>query len=110
MEVEYDNPRFEQLLHNERALKRAYGANVATKVRIRFTAIRNAANLAELHALGGRTHPLSGSRAGRFAIDLSGRLRLEFHPTPPVPIKPDGGIDLAGVTSVTLIEISDHYT
>ena len=110
MEVAYEDPRFEALLHNERELNRAHGTDVVKKLRVRVTSIREASNLAELHALGGRTHQLSGNRAGRFAIDLSGRLRLEFRPTPPVPTRPDGGIELTGVTRVTLIEISDHYT
>jgi proteic killer suppression protein len=110
MEVDCEDPRFETLLNNERALRKAHGAEVVKKLAIRFTTIRESNNLAELHALPGRTHPLTGSRAGRFAMDLPNGRRLEFRPTPPVPTKPDGGIDLTKVTSITLIEISNHYT
>lgn len=110
MEVDYEDPRFETLLNNERALRETYGAEVVKKLAIRFTTIRESKNLAELHLLSGRTHPLSGNRAGRFAMELPNGRRLEFRPTPPVPTKPDGGIDLTKVTSITLIGISDHYT
>lgn len=109
MEVEYESAEFKTLLHNERSLKKAYSPAVIKKLRIRLTSIREATSLEELHRLPGRTHPLVGDRNGRFAMDLSGSLRLEFRPTPPVPQKPDGGIDVASVTRVTLIEISHHY-
>ena len=109
MEVDYESPRFETLLHNERELKKAYGAETVKKLAIRITTIRESKNLAELHFLPGRTHPLTGNRAGRLAMDLPNGRRLEFRPTPPVPTKPDGGIDLTKVTSITLIELSDHY-
>lgn len=106
----YENARFEALLRDERALNKAYGPAVTKKLRIRFTSIKEAHHLLELRAHPGRMHPLTGDRAGRFAMDLSGALRLEFRPTPPVPLRPDGGLDLVAVTRVTLIEISDHYT
>ena len=107
--MEYESAEFKALLHNERALKKAYSPAVIKKLRIRLTSIREASSLEELHRLPGRTHPLGGDRKGRFAMDLSGSLRLEFRPTPPVPHKPDGGIDVTSVTRVTIIEISDHY-
>ncbi len=110
MEVDYEDPRFEKFLGDERALRKAYGAEVVKKLAIRLTSIRESTNLAELHLLPGRTHALSGNRAGRFAMELPNGRRLEFRPTPPVPTKPDGGIDLTKVTRVMLIEISDHYT
>lgn len=110
MEVDYEDPRFETLLRDERVLRKTYGADVVKRLAIRLTTIRESNNLAELHLQPGRTHPLSGSRAGRFAMELPNGRRLEFRPTPPVPAKPDGGIDLTKVTNITLIEISDHYT
>jgi proteic killer suppression protein len=110
VEVDYESSRLETLLHNERALNKAYGAEVVKKLAIRITTIRESKNLSELHFQPGRTHPLTGDRAGRFAMDLPNGRRLEFRPTPPVPTKPDGGVDLTKVTSITFIEISDHYT
>ena len=110
MEVGFEDPRFETFLRDERALRRALGAEVVKRLAIRLTAVRESTNLAELHLLPGRTHALSGNRAGRFAMDLPDGRRLEFRPTPPAPTKPDGGIDLTKVTSIVLIEISDHYT
>ena len=110
VEVAYEDPRFEAFLTNQRALTKAYGAVAVTRLAVRLTSIREAQHLAELHQLPGRTHPLTADRAGRFAMDLPNGLRLEFRPTPPVPLKPDGGIDIHRVTQVTLLEISHHYS
>jgi plasmid maintenance system killer protein len=57
MEVEYEDPRFETFLGDERALRKAHGAGVVKKLAVRLTAIHYAAHLAELHRLPGRTHP-----------------------------------------------------
>lgn len=110
MEVDYEDPHFQALLGDERALRKAHGADTVKRLAVRLTSMRESGSLAELHRHPGRTHALSGDRAGRFAMDLPNGRRLEFRPTPPAPTKPDGGIDLARVTRITVIEISDHYT
>jgi len=110
MEVSYVDPKLEKLLADERALKRAYAANVVKALRVRITSVYTSANLRELHALPGGTRALKGNRAGEFAMDLPGGLRLILRPTEPLPRHEDGGIDLAAVTRITIIEISEHYT
>lgn len=105
----YDDPKFEKLLADERALRKKYGSDVVKTLARRYTSLKNTANLAELLQLPGRTHQLRGDRAGSFAMDLPNGRRLIFRPTPPVPTHDDGGIDLKYVTQVTLIEISEHY-
>lgn len=109
MEVGYEDPKFEALVSNERALRKKFGAGVIKSLARRHTSLRGAATLAELHRMPGRTHPLRGDRAGTFAMELPGGFRLILRPTPPVPTLKDGGIDLDRVTRVTLVEISAHY-
>lgn len=109
MEVSYDDTRLEALLNDPRGIQRTYGAEVAKRLAARLTALRAAVNLAELHDLPGRTHPLSGDRTGQYAMDLPRGQRLIFAPTAPVPLLPDGGIDLRGVTRVTILEIVDYH-
>ena len=69
MQVDYGDPRFKTFLRDERALRKAHGADVVKRLAIRLTAIRESGDLAELHLLPGRTHPLSGNRAGRSAME-----------------------------------------
>jgi len=58
----------------------------------------------------GRCHALREDRAGQFALDLWGPYRLIFEPdNDPLPKKEDGGIDIAKVTSVRILEIADYH-
>lgn len=60
--------------------------------------------------LPGRFHALSGTRAGQFALGLDGPYRLIFEPAnDPVPRKDDGGLDLARITAVEIIEVVDYH-
>ena len=45
MEVGYEYPRFETLLRDERALRRAHGTDVVKRLAIRLTAISESGNL-----------------------------------------------------------------
>ncbi|WP_061964229.1 type II toxin-antitoxin system RelE/ParE family toxin [Demequina aurantiaca] len=110
MEVAYDDPKLEALLGDERALRKGFGAPIAGRLGIRFSAINAASSLAELHRLPGRTHPLKGNRSGQYAMELPQGFRLIIRPTDPVPTLQDGGIDINSVTRVTVVEISKHYS
>lgn len=103
------DPKLESLLNDERALKRAYHSNVVKALGVRIASMRNASDLQELHHLPGRAHQLKGDRAGQFAMELPDGLRLVFCPTEPAPHRDDGGVDLAAVTRITLIEITDYH-
>ena len=109
VEVAYESSRLEDTLSNERAVRKQYGAQCLKALARRFTSLRNADTLAELHHHPGRTHPLSGDRAREYAMDLPAGRRPILRPTPPVPTLGDGGIDTARVTRVTVVEISEHY-
>lgn len=67
--------------------------------------------LAEIsHLPPPRCHELEGQRAGQFAVDIDKNYRLIFTPDhDPVPRKDDGGIDLAQVTEITILEITDYH-
>lgn len=105
----YGDEKLEALLLDRRKLQRKYGADNVKVIAKRLTALRSSQDLAELHQLPGRTHPLGADRAGTIAMNLVGGFRRIFRPTPPVPQRSDGGIDVARVTRVTVTEISDHY-
>lgn len=57
-----------------------------------------------------RCHPLTGERAGQFAVDLKQPFRLVFIPNhDPIPSKPDGLIDLTQITSIKVLSIEDYH-
>jgi proteic killer suppression protein len=57
-----------------------------------------------------RCHELAGDRKGQLAVDLKHPYRLVFRPANnPVPLKPDGGLDWAKVTAVTILEVVDYH-
>ena len=109
MEVAHEDPKLEALLNDPRALQRKFGKQAVQRLANRLTSIHGAQTLADLMNLPGRTHMLTGDRHGDFAMDLPNGRRLILRPTAPVPILPDGGIDVARVTRVTIVEIPDHY-
>lgn len=58
----------------------------------------------------GHCHALTENRAGQFAVDLWGSYRLVFEPgESPVPLLPDGGIDLVMVRRVRILEVTDYH-
>ena len=109
MEVAYETAKLAQLLADPRSLRRAYGAAVAKRLATRLSSIAAVGSLHELGTMPGRLHPLKGDRAGQFAMDLPDGWRLILKPAQPVPLLPDGGIDLRAVTAVTIADISRHY-
>ncbi|MEW5873705.1 MAG: killer suppression protein HigA [Candidatus Zixiibacteriota bacterium] len=55
-------------------------------------------------------HPLRGSRAGQYAINLDGAWRLVFRPAnDPLPKHEAGGIDLKRVTMIEVLEVTDYH-
>lgn len=69
-----------------------------------------APTLADLRGAPGRLHPLTGDRAGQYALDLRGATRLTFEPgNEPVPELPGGGIDESRVTAVVINEVVDYH-
>ena len=57
-----------------------------------------------------KLHPLKGKRAGQFAVDAGYPFRLILEPNQhPIPTLKDGGIDLANVTKIKIIEVVDYH-
>jgi len=57
-----------------------------------------------------RRHQLLADRDEQFAVDLVHPYRLVFEPDhDPVPRKIDGGIDVARVTAITVLDVIDYH-
>jgi proteic killer suppression protein len=77
----------------------------------RLTELSAAATLAEMGFLPpARCHPLTGDRDGQFAVDAGPLMRVIFEPAhDPIPRRPDGGIDLANITAIVILEVIDYH-
>jgi len=111
MEISFLSRKHAKLANSERDLTRAFGKDMALKIMARLADLNAATCLDEVSRVPpARCHELSQDRAGHLAIDLKHPHRLIFHPThKPLPTKPDGGLDWAKVTAITITDIDDYH-
>jgi plasmid maintenance system killer protein len=80
------------------------------KLKRRLDDIRAAENLSVLQSLPGRCHALKTDRRGQWAMDLDHPKRLVFEPFgEPLPLLPDGRLDVVRVTAIVINEIVDYH-
>lgn len=111
MKISYNSSKLEKILNSEREIIKNYGAEQAKKIRIRMSVLMSANNLGEISRNPpDRCHPLDGQRRGQFAVDIKHPYRIVFEPTVnPPPLLPDGGVDLAKITEITILEVEDYH-
>ena len=83
------------------------GADSARKLHARLADLQAADTVSEL--VVGRPHPLTGNRAGQFALDLAGGRRLVFQPKRAEAAKAPTTPDWKRVTAVEIIFIGDYH-
>ncbi|HSB78426.1 MAG TPA: killer suppression protein [Candidatus Methylomirabilis sp.] len=88
-----------------------WGAENARKIRQRLAELNAAATLADIGRLPpARPHALKGNRKGQFAVDVRHPFRLLFEPADdPVPLRDDGGVDLARITRIRVLSVEDYH-
>lgn len=102
--------KLERACSSEKAGRRMFGAERWRKIQSRLTVLDAAPSLADLHGAPGKWHALSADRAGQWAAMLDGNYRLIFAPDhDPLPELRSGGLDLANVTRVQIIEVVDYH-
>ncbi|MCZ0934170.1 MAG: killer suppression protein [Gemmatimonadetes bacterium] len=110
MDVVFKTKRLEKQCNSIQTGTRVWGADGARRVRRRLDDLRAAENLEVMRRLPGRCHELRGELAGVLSLDLRHPYRLLFEPADePVPVKPDGGLDWAGVTVVRILGVEDTH-
>ena len=111
MNIRFKSKKLQKEFNDDRLLQRAHGKKRAGLIRARMDDFLAADNLEDLSPLPpSRCHPLSGKLKGKFAVDLDHPYRLIFEPLHnPLPLKPDGGIDLSQITNITIIEVKDYH-
>jgi plasmid maintenance system killer protein len=111
MEVYFRDRKLQKICGNEKDMLRQFGKARAKKLQLRLNELHGLPNLSLVpHVPPPRCHALSGDRQGQFSVDLDHPFRLIFIPAhDPLPLKPDGGLDLAQVTAVEILEIVDPH-
>jgi toxin HigB-1 len=110
MNLSFASNKLKKILEDERKMQQEFGDR-AKPLRRRLRTLESAPTLAKVPTTPPeRCHQLSGDRAGRFAVTVKDNWRLIFVPAhDPVPVKPDGGVDLAAVTDIRIIEVVDYH-
>lgn len=105
MDISFASKKLAKLCSDPREATKALGADSARKLRSRLADLHAADTVAELVA--GRPHPLSGARAGQFALDLAGGQRLVFRAARQGASTT--GADWKRVTAIEIVFIGDYH-
>jgi proteic killer suppression protein len=101
----------QKICSSERESHRQWGTHNSRKIRRRLAELRAAETLADIGTLPtARLHPLHGKRSGQFAVDVAHPFRLVLEPLHnPLPYKADGGIDVAKITKVRILDVTPYH-
>jgi len=110
MDISFKTNKLAKQMHDDAALKRHFGDR-AKPLKLRLRVLAVAPTLAAVPVTPpDRCHQMSGDRAGQVAVMLTGNWRLIFEPNhDPVPCLPDGGLELAAVTAIRILEVVDYH-
>jgi proteic killer suppression protein len=111
MDITFNNEKLAKVFSTENQLVREFGSENARLIMRRMQFLKAASCLEEVpSSRPTRRHQLIGDRKGQFAVDLKHPKRLIFVPNHnPLPLKPDGGIDLHKVSRITVIGVEDYH-
>lgn len=108
MDILFADTELERLCSNARLQQKKLGRSGARKLQRRLADLLAAQNLGEIVA--GRPHPLSGDRAGQFAVSLDGGRRLVFEPADEaIPLTQDDAIAWTLVRTIRIVFIGDYH-
>lgn len=110
MNIDYKTNKLRKQLSNLSEIKKHFGAN-AKRVNQRMEDITASNNLQVLCSIPqANCHPLTGDRAGEWAVDVSANYRLIFTiDHDPVPVKEDGSVNRIMVTDIQIIAAQEDY-
>ena len=110
MKLFFENRKMQKLLNGEKAILSHFGTAVGRRVMQRLTELDAAETLQMVsHLPPPRCHELTVPGEHVFSVDVSGNMRLLFRPHGEFAEKEDGGIELASVKSVCVIEVKDTH-
>lgn len=111
MLIFFRSRKLQKICSQQREMQKQWGQGMARKLQQRLAELAAAETLADIsHLPPPRCHELSGNRAGQFSVDLEHPYRMLFVPADePIPLRGDGGIDLARVREIEIVEIEDTH-
>ncbi|MEI8259387.1 MAG: killer suppression protein [Deltaproteobacteria bacterium] len=110
VDILYNDSRLQKLCTTHKDAKKKWGNNVADRLFQRIADLSAAPNLFHAFRLPGKCHGLSDDLAGTYAMRLDGGWRFIFEPAnDPVPVLPDGGIDVNKVTIIRIVSVEDYH-
>jgi proteic killer suppression protein len=111
MDIEFCSRSLEKACNSEKELIRRWGKDRGRTIGRRLQQLAAAETLKVMAAIPpAKLHLLKGKRAGQFAVDADYPFRLILEPNQdPIPTLKDGGIDLANVTKIKIIEVVDYH-
>lgn len=100
-----------KLLSNAVLLKKEYGDVCTKKLQQRLAEMQAVENLLELSRMPHlQFHALHGDRKGQWSISVVKNYKMTFiEAVDPIPVLPDGSIDLAAITAVRIIDPCVDY-
>ena len=110
LEIRFRKRKLQRICNSRKALRQTFGV-MADVIENRLLVLDAANHLGLVPtARPIRRHQLLGKRRCQFAVDLDHPFRLVFQPDhDPIPMAPDGGIDINAVTAIEIIEIVDYH-
>ena len=99
IDISWSDRKLEKTCASETSGQRSFGADGWKITKRRLSSLIAAPTLGAMDGVPGKCHALSADRAGQFAVNLGGAMRLVFAPDhDPVPRLEDGGINTSLVT------------
>lgn len=111
MIVQFATTHLREICNDDRLATRRLGSLRAGILRRRLAQMDAARTLAILLTTPGRPHPLKGTKAGVFSIDLDGQNRLLFEPIQDFfpPQRGRKALEPNDVTAVRILGIEDTH-
>ncbi len=111
MDIHFRTKKLQKHCSKARDMERAYGKDMAKRLKQRLAELKAAAALSDVsHLPPARLHELTGNLKDHFSVDLGHPYRLLFVPDhDPVPRNTQGGIDRDAVTAILIVNIKDTH-
>ncbi len=111
MRVSFNKDKTKKTCESEKELIKTFGQSRAKKIRRRLEMLAAADTLEQVpHTPPEKRHQLKGDRYEQFAVTIEDQWRIIFKPDhEEIPRKEDGGIDIAKITSISILDICEDY-
>lgn len=111
MNIQFENGKLEKLCNDNKALRKEFGNDMATKITLRLAALKAANCLEDCRNIPGKFHNLGSDRKFQIGVSVSAKDRLILAPTEnPPPLLNDGAtLDWNNIKSVIVLEITNYH-